>query len=124
MKQKISYLELAKKVGDTILCNNINNTDEYYFEHFIQGGEQPEDWNEKEDGEWEMSEIYQSYIITERGASELINHTDEIVGYNPTLDVFVWHITHFGTGWDYVFTTYDDEAEHLFDLSDLTKHIN
>lgn len=116
MKKTISYNELAQKVGDMVLCNNVNNTDENWYEHIIQGNEQPEDWNEEEDGEWCLSDIYQTYIITERGARELYNHTSEIINYNPTLEVYVWHITHFGTGWTHVHTEYDEDAPHEWEL--------
>lgn len=112
---QISYYDLAKKVGDMVLCNDVNKTDEYWYEHIIQG-------INEDDGD--MPEIYQSYIITERGATELYNHTDEIIGYNPTLNVFVWHITHFGTPWNGVHTDYDEDAEHVWDLSEQIKHIN
>ena len=108
-----------------VLCNNINTTDESWYDHLIQGADEPENCNEKEDGEWNISEIYQSYIITPHGARQLYNHTDEIIGYNPELDVFVWHITHWGTPWDSVYTTYDDDFDkHYFDLSAVIKHIN
>ena len=107
-KEKISYSYLAKKVGDAILCNNINQTGQNFFLN-----EQDED-----------VEVYQSFVISDDGARELINHTDEIVGYNSTLEVFVWNITHFGTSWDGVHTDYDENAEHIThdELIDLVKN--
>jgi hypothetical protein len=51
----------------------------------------------------EMKEIYQSYIISNNGAELLKKYTDEIVQYHEDLDVYVWHITHFGTPWTGVF---------------------
>lgn len=45
---KISYLELAKRIGDMILCNEIVRVDENIFDNIINGGEPPEDWNESE----------------------------------------------------------------------------
>lgn len=121
---RIDYLSLAKKVGDCILCNNVNNkTDEDgWYEHIVQGTEQPEDWNEAEDGEYELPEIYQTYIITEAGARELYNHTNETIGYNPELDLWLWYIHHFGTLWSGVHTDYNEEAETKWDMYELVKH--
>lgn len=103
-KENISYSELAKRVGDCILCNEITKADENLWDNLENGGEMPEDWNEKEDGEWEMPEIYQFYLIDKNGADYLKRNTDEIVFYSDLLDVYVWGITHCGTGWDCVFT--------------------
>lgn len=49
-------------------------------------------------------EIYQYYIISYNGAEILKEWTDEIVFYNEELDMYVWGVTHWGTGWDYVLT--------------------
>lgn len=49
-------------------------------------------------------EIFQHFIISEQGANILKEWTDEIVYYNETLDIYVWGVTHLGTGWDYVLT--------------------
>ena len=49
-------------------------------------------------------EIFQYFIISEQGANILKEWTDEIVYYNETLDMYVWGVTHLGTGWDYVLT--------------------
>lgn len=48
--------------------------------------------------------MFQYYIITESGYRFLNDYTDEIVYYHDELDMYVWGITHFGTGWDYVLT--------------------
>jgi hypothetical protein len=58
-------------VGDMILCNEISGVDTMLYDNIENGAEQPEDWDEKEDGEWEMPEIYQSYLITKSGADYL-----------------------------------------------------
>lgn len=113
---------MAKKVGDMILCNNANNTDDEWFEHIIQGADKLSQWDENAPGEYEPLEIYQTYIITDEGASELYNHTQEIIGYNTTLDVFVWYITHFGTPWDGVELKYNEKAKHIYP-SELVKLI-
>lgn len=49
-------------------------------------------------------DIYQYFIISSNGAEILKEWTDEIVFYNEELDMYVWGVTHFGTGWDYVLT--------------------
>lgn len=49
-------------------------------------------------------DIFQYYIISDSGANILESMTDEIVFYNETLDMYVWGVTHWGTGWDYVLT--------------------
>lgn len=87
----LDYRALAELVGDCILNNSIIS--ETY----------PEDW-ELLNGDDCVDEIYQFYIITERGYEFLRDNTDEIVYYNNTLDIHLWGITHFGTSWDYVLT--------------------
>lgn len=48
--------------------------------------------------------IAQDYLISEMGATILCELTDEIVFYNEDLDLYIWAIDHWGTGWDYVLT--------------------
>ena len=48
-------------------------------------------------------EIYQYYIVSDSGA-KILKEIDEIVFYNEELDMYVWGVTHFGTGWSYVLT--------------------
>lgn len=50
------------------------------------------------------AEIFQYFIISYNGAEILKDWTDEIVYYNELLDMYVWGVTHWGTGWDYVLT--------------------
>lgn len=49
-------------------------------------------------------EIFQYFIISDNGAEILQYWTNEIVFYNEELDMYVWGVTHWGTGWDYVLT--------------------
>ena len=49
-------------------------------------------------------DIYQWFIISDRGAYLLKEFTDEIVYYNDELDMYLWGITHFGTPWQCVLT--------------------
>lgn len=41
------------------------------------------------------------YIISEYGYEFLKEHTDELVFYNESLDIYVWAVTRWGTAWDY-----------------------
>lgn len=85
----LDYKALSEIVGDCILNNSVR-------------AETMEDW-EIVTGEFEDM-IFQDYIISEQGYKFLEEYTDEIVFYNYKLDIYVWGITHFGTGWDYVLT--------------------
>lgn len=49
-------------------------------------------------------EYYQEYIISENGAKILADYTGETVWYNDELGLYVWGVTHWGTGWNYVLT--------------------
>lgn len=44
--------------------------------------------------------MFQWYIISY--PDFLMEHTDEPVFHDEELDLYVWGITHFGTGWDCV----------------------
>lgn len=85
----LDYQALCEIVGDCILNNSVR-------------AETMEDW-EIITGEFEDM-IFQDYIITEQGYKFLEEYTDEIVFYNEKLDMYIWGITHFGTGWEYVLT--------------------
>lgn len=90
----LDYYTLSEIVGACILNNNL-------VEHTL-GWEMVNGDDMNEDGEY--YDIYQWYIITERGFEFLEEFTDEIVYYNEQLDIYLWGITHFGTSWDYVLT--------------------
>lgn len=108
--EKISYSELARRVGDCILNNELHSqlSGEYDFE--LENG--TEDYCYKHDNkeehndecEYESVEVYQTYIITADGADYLKRRTDEIVYYCERLELYLWGITHFGTSWSGVFT--------------------
>ena len=85
----LDYQTLAKIVGDCILNNTLRS-------------ETAEDWYIIS-GEFN-SEVYQDYIISDRGYEVLSEYTDELVFYNEKLDIYVWGITHFGTAWSHVLT--------------------
>ena len=92
----LDYHTLSKIVGDCVLNNEIINHTGY------ENWELENGFDEDEDGDY--LEVYQYYIISGYGAKFLCEYTDEIVYYNPDLDMYIWGITHFGTSWDYVLT--------------------
>jgi len=59
----------------------------------------------------EQPEIYQYFIISDNGAEILKDYTNEIVYYIPSLDIYIWGVTHWGTSWDYVLTDIKIEVE-------------
>lgn len=85
----LDYESLARIIGDCILNNTIRS-------------ETAEDW-EMLTGTFD-GVVFQDYIISEYGYKFLEEYTDEMVFYNEKLDVYIWAVTHFGTGWDYVLT--------------------
>ena len=95
----------------------LENTLENAFddEHIAYLNNQIEIINEQieelEQEQEEYPEIYQYYIISDNGADILKRFTNEIVYYIPVLDIHVWGITHWGTGWDYVLTDIKIEEE-------------
>lgn len=91
----VDYATLAKSF-DCILNNTIVEVNQNY--DLISGN--PYYDEEEED----YKEIFQWYIISENGADILKEYTDELVFYNYELDLYLWGVTHFGTGWDYVLT--------------------
>ena len=92
----LDYRTLSKIVGDSVLNNNIYEYAGYENWELTNGLE------ENEYGDY--LEVYQYYIISDSGASFLERYTDELVYYHEELDMYLWGITHFGTGWDYVLT--------------------
>lgn len=122
---RVDYRTLAKTF-DAVLCNDItklfycsinneyneveqcNGFDYYYvndegdilspLEYDELDAEQQDEYSEQ------CEDIYQYYIISEYGANILQDYTDEIVYYLPAVDMYVWGVTHWGTGWDYVLT--------------------
>ena len=86
----LDYETLSKMVGDCILNNTVRaNTMMFNWELF--------------NGYFEDM-VFQDYIISESGYEVLSEYTDELVFYCEELDMYVWAVTHFGTGWDYVLT--------------------
>lgn len=59
-------------------------------------------------------EIFQWYIIDERGADILKEWTDELLLYNEELNLWLWGVAHWGTAWDYVLTNIRIEPENEY----------
>ena len=98
---RVDYRALAQNF-DAVLCNDItklfySGVNGKYMEPELVNGT---DFNEEDC----YYDIYQYYIISEYGAEILKNYTDEIVYYLPELNMYIWGVTHFGTGWSHVLT--------------------
>lgn len=111
--KRITYRELADRVGNLVLNNSViefayknslrveyeNGSLTNYFD--ADGNEITEDEYSRLDDAYESDvEIYQYYVISDSGAEYLKENTDEIVIYIDELDIYLWGITHFGTAWD------------------------
>lgn len=89
----LDYLTLSKIVGESVRnCYIYDYVGSMYWT-MVNG-------YDKDD----VEEIFQHYIITEEGYKILRDYTDEIVYYSEELEMYLWGITHFGTGWDMVLT--------------------
>lgn len=108
----MDYRALAELVGPMILNNELMSVSEYTDWELFCGNDS---YGIDIDGSYcdpysdecidvIYYDVYQTYIIAERGAEFLSEYTDEIVYYNSELDLYLWGITHFGTSWDYVLT--------------------
>lgn len=95
---RVDYRTLSKVVGDAILNNQVIGINSVLDEWEVYNGI---DLNAETN---QHIEIYQYYIVSDRGAEFLCNHTNEIVYYNAELDIYLWAITHYGTAWNYVLT--------------------
>ena len=99
---RVDYRALAASF-DAVLCNDITKL---FYSTINNDYTEPElfngyDYNEEEDYYYD---IYQYYIISERGAEILKDYTDEIVYYLPELNMYIWGVCHFGTMWSGVLT--------------------
>lgn len=105
--EKIDELIGKKESIDDALRDMIENDQESTEEYKALEKKYNEiitDIRELKDEENYRPEIFQYYIISESGADILCELTNEIVFYNEDLDMYIWGITHYGTGWDYVLT--------------------
>ena len=100
--ETITYSELDRRIGWSILCNNMESR--WWTTMEIVS------WSLYDTDEFGREErdpvgIYQYYIISDSWADYLKQCTDEIVFYDEELDIYVWWITHLWTSWDYVYVT-------------------
>lgn len=122
---RVDYRALAKSF-DAVLCNDITklfystingeyiepeiiNGHYYYYENENGDILSPFAWDDLNDDEKntfdEMeNEIFQYYIVNAAGYRILSDYTNEIIFYIEALDMYIWGVTHYGTGWDYVLT--------------------
>lgn len=66
----------------------------------------------------EEPEIFQWHIVSDSGAQIIQDYTNEILYYHDELDIYLWGVTHWGTGWDYVLT--DIPCNCGYDSKDLS----
>lgn len=66
----------------------------------------------------EEPEVFQWYIVSDSGAQIIQDYTNEILYYHDELDIYLWGVTHWGTGWDYVLT--DIPCNCGYDSKDLS----
>lgn len=91
-KGYLDYRTLARMLEDVILNNSIRSETLGVI------------------GEWEIvagefdQMVAQDFIISRYGYEILKDYTDELVFYNDVLNVYIWAVTHWGTGWAYELT--------------------
>ena len=83
---RIDFRALAK-CFDGVLCNNIGSK---VWDCEIVSGE-------------EYCDFFQFFIVGDNALS-LLEEAHQTVWYDAELDVYIWGVTHYGTGWDYVLT--------------------
>lgn len=88
-KGYLDFRTLAKMLEDCILNCSIR-------------AETMEDW-EIVAGEFNEM-VMQDFIISKYGFELLKEYTDELVFYNEKLNVYIWAVTRWGTGWAYELT--------------------
>lgn len=106
-----SYDQIFFPDSALIFCNSIVDVDGFWdgIEHGQIWKYYDKDGNEC-DEEDAVSEdpvdIYQWFIIDNATADLLEMHTDEIIFYVESLDIYVLGVTHYGTAWSGVPTTF------------------
>lgn len=76
------------------------------------------DFDYEEEEIIEEPEVFQWYIVSDPGAQIIQDYTNEILYYHDKLDMYLWGVTHLGTGWDYVLT--DIPCNCGYDSKDLS----
>ena len=91
-KGYLDYRTLAKALEDCILNNQLREATLGVVGHWeIVAGKFDE-------------MVMQDFIISRYGFEILKEFTDELVFYNEELNVYIWAVTHWGTGWAYELT--------------------
>ena len=76
------------------------------------------DFDYEEEEIIEKPEVLQWYIVSDSGAQIIQDYTNEILYYHDELDIYLWGVTHWGVGWDYVLT--DIPCNCGYDSKDLS----
>lgn len=91
-KGYLDYRTLARMLEDVILNNSLRGaTLGVVGEWKIVAGEFDE-------------MVLQDFIISRYGFEILKEYTNELVFYNEELNVYIWAVSHWGTGWAYELT--------------------
>ena len=90
---RCNYSQIFPIDRNVILCNDIVNVPDFW--DGIENGEL-----EDEDGNY--YDVFQYFIIDSQTAEDLKEHTDELVFYVESLDLYILGVMHYGTSWDYV----------------------
>lgn len=76
------------------------------------------DFDYEEEEIIEEPEVFQWYIVSDSGVQIIQDYTNEILYYHDELDIYLWGVTHWGVGWDYVLT--DIPCNCGYDSKDLS----
>lgn len=76
------------------------------------------DFDYEEEEIIEEPEVLQWYIVSDSGAQIIQDYTNEILYYHDELNIYLWGVTHWGAGWDYVLT--DIPCNCGYDSKDLS----
>lgn len=93
-----NYSQLFEDCSQMLICNNIQEIEEFWYENITNG----ELYWEDEDGEEVWTDVYQFFLIDHLTSDFLKKCTNEIIFYSEKLDLDVLCVTHWGTSWDYV----------------------
>lgn len=103
IKELIEREEELESILSDMINEDKENTEEYQKieEEYNNVIEKIEELQEEEENQ---QEIFQYFIVSDNGAEIIKQYTNDPLFYNEELDIYVWGITHYGTGWDYVLT--------------------
>jgi predicted nuclease with TOPRIM domain len=81
--------------------NELNEIEELTDEQREELEKLESELDELNDEQERIPEIFQFYVVDN---DTLLQENNEIVFYCEDLDLYIWGVTHFGSGWDYVLT--------------------